>query len=102
MSMPTAKSNDKKQPALASERAHPGELRDQRFESPVIRRRREQIVRLIVENGAGIGAQERDVVLSKPALHFADGVRVLLGMLILIAQPRLASPDQYQHPAENS
>ena len=36
---------------------------------------------------ARVGAQVFDAVLAKPALHFPERVPVLLGVLVLIAQP---------------
>ena len=79
------------QPALAPERAHPPDLREPAFEPPVVGGGREQILGRVVEDRARIRAQILDAVLREPALHFGDGVAMLLGMPVLIAQPRLAA-----------
>jgi len=73
-----------------SERAHPSKLREPGFGSPVVRRKREQIVRLILEHGARIAPEILDAVLAEPVLHFGNRVTVLFRMPVLIAQPGLA------------
>ena len=50
----------------------------------------EQFVRLVAISRARIGPQVLDVVFGEPPLHFGERVAMLLGMLILVAQPRLA------------
>jgi hypothetical protein len=81
----------KEQSALAPERAHPRDLGEPALEAPVVCGAREQILGRVVEDGARIRAQILDAMLREPALHFGDGVDVLLGMPVLISQPRLAA-----------
>src|SRR5438045_3329147 len=92
-------SDREEQSALASERSHPAQLRQPALDQPVVRRAREEILRpalsgvegLVFQHRAWIGPQVLDALVGEPALHFGERVPVLFGMLILIAQPRLAA-----------
>jgi hypothetical protein len=85
-----ATADGKEQSSLVAERVHPSELRQPPFGPPVVRRRLEQFPFVVGEHRARIRAQVLDAVVGEPALDFAERVPVLLRMLILIAQPRLA------------
>src|SRR5262249_27321449 len=80
----------KEQSALVAERRHPAELREPSFETPVVAGRGEQITGLIGEQRAWIRPNVLDAVAGEPALDFRERMTMLLGMLILIAQPRVA------------
>src|SRR5712692_876233 len=77
--------------ALVAERANPAELCQPAFGTPVVGSGREQIIRILAEQRAGVGPHVLDTVFCKPALHLGERVAVLLGMPILIAQPGLAA-----------
>src|SRR6476620_2996430 len=81
----------KEQSALAPECAHPRDLCDPAFERPVVCGAREQILGRVVEDRARIRAQILDAMLREPALHLGEGVTMLLGMPVLISQPRFAA-----------
>src|SRR5712691_10904633 len=59
---------------LATERAHPGELRDQALDRPVVFRLREQLVRFAGEERARERAQVLDSIVAEPGLHLAQRV----------------------------
>src|SRR3954465_11534675 len=88
---PLLPSDRKEQSPLAPERAHPRNLCEPALEPPIVCGAREQILGRVLEDDARIRAQILDAVLGEPALHFADGVTMLLRMPILISQPRLAA-----------
>ena len=81
-----------------TERVHPYELSKPTFDLPVVCSVREQMIGIAIRvvaashESARIGPEVLDFVLGKPPLHFAQRVPMLLGMLILIAQPRLVTP----------
>ena len=73
------------------ERADPGELRQPALKTPVVCSAREQLfLRLLTEHRARVRPYVIDAILGKPALHLGQRVTVLLGMLILVSQPRSA------------
>ena|SRR5579872_2447702 len=47
-----------------------------------------EVGRVLPEDRAWIGSQVLHAILPKPALHFSERVSVLLGVLVLIAEPR--------------
>src|SRR5687767_2474919 len=73
------------------ELANPTELRQPALEPPVVAGQCEKIVRVLADERAGVRANEVYVVFGKPALDFSERMAVFFRMLILIAQPRLAS-----------
>src|ERR1017187_103990 len=87
----TAPPDRKEQSALLAESANPAKLREQRLGPPVVGGRCEQLFRLITDERARVRPHILDVVLIEPALHLGNRMTMLLRMLILIAQPRLAS-----------
>jgi hypothetical protein len=86
---PTADSDE--QTTLSAQRPGPADLRQPGFDAPVIDGRREEIVRLVAEHGAGIRAEIVHVILTEPPLRLGESVRVFFGVRVLIAQPRLPS-----------
>src|SRR5437660_12600190 len=80
----------KEQSAFVAERRHPPELREPPFETPVVFGGGEQIARFLAEQRARIRAYVLDAVVGEPALDLGEGVPMLFGVLVLIAQPRLA------------
>src|SRR5262249_42271444 len=72
------------QPALAAQRHRPRELRDPALHAPIVLRRREQLLGIVIEHRARIAAQTIDAGLVEPSHHLTDRVRVLFGMPILI------------------
>src|SRR3954452_10379094 len=88
---PLLPSNRKEQSALAPERAHPRNLCEPALEPPIVCGACEQILGRVLEDDARVRAQILDAVFGEPALHFADGVTMLLRMPVLISQPRLAA-----------
>ena len=86
MRRPTVKNNPPSCPSVA----YPSHLRQPSLGAPVVRRVREQLPWLVGEQRAWIGPQVLDAILGKPPLHLGERVAMLFGMLILIAQPRLA------------
>src|SRR5205814_9935018 len=76
---------------LESELATPTELRQPALESPVVGGEREEVIRIFANKRAGICADKFNIVLHKPPLNFSERMAVFLGMLILIAEPRLVS-----------
>src|SRR5581483_12432827 len=85
----SATAHSQKQPALAAQRPNPAKLREPSLDSPVVRCRIEQSARLAAQDGARIGAHVLDVVRRKPGLDGGERMPVLLGMAVLIAEPRL-------------
>ena len=83
--------NRKEQSTLAAERRRPRELRDPALHAPIVLGRGEQLRRIIVENGAREASKIVNAGLVKPSHDFTDRVRPFFGMLVLIAQPRLAA-----------
>src|SRR6266849_10241454 len=77
--------------ALVRERVNPTELREPGLEPPVVDGRREELRRFVGDQRTRVRADVLDAVLAEPALHLAERMAVLLGMLILVAQPRSAS-----------
>src|SRR4051812_33921354 len=82
-------SDHEEQPSLAAERPHPFDLRYPALEVPVVRRLREKLSAIIVEQRARVGPQVLDIVRGEPPFHVGDRVAMFLGMLILITQPGL-------------
>jgi len=72
------------------ERANPANLRQPALGSPVVGGKLEKLLRILPDEGAGVRSDVLDAVLGKPALNFRKCVVMLLGMLILVAEPRLA------------
>src|SRR5436189_708248 len=87
----SAASYGEEQPAFTPETPHPFELRQPSLEPPVVLRRRKQIRGPISRHSARIAPHVLDVVLFEPALDYGERMPMLFRMLILIAQPRLAS-----------
>src|ERR1022692_39498 len=80
-----------------SQASHPAELRQPGLGTPCIAGSNKKIVRRLADECAGVRSNILDAVLIEPILHFAQGVPMLFGMLILIPQPclpprRLAVP----------
>src|SRR5713226_586352 len=84
-----APADGEEQSALASKRANPAELRQPALGPPVVGCAREQLLRFFGEYRARVCPQILDTILGKPTLHLSKRVTVLLGVLILIAQPGL-------------
>src|SRR5258708_23130566 len=72
-----------------SQASHPAELRQPRLRTPCIAGGGEKIVRSLTDECARVRPNILDAILVKPILHFAQGVPMLFGMLILIPQPCL-------------
>jgi hypothetical protein len=73
--------------ALATERSHPTELRDQPFEGPVIGGLDKEVELFTRKQGTRERTEVFDAVFAKPALHLAQRVTMLLDVLVLIAKP---------------
>src|SRR6476661_7513207 len=76
---------------LAAERPHPLDLCEPRFRRPVVRRRREEVRRLIVQRRARVGTKELDIILREPALYLRERMTMFFGMQVLVAEPGLPS-----------
>src|SRR5882672_11312324 len=72
-----------------SQASHPPELRQPGLETPCIAGGGEKIIRRLADECAGVRPNILDAILAEPILHFAEGVPMLFGMLILIPQPCL-------------
>ena len=72
-------------------RANPADLRQPTLGSPDVVGQLEKLVLVILaDECAGVCSNVLDAVLGKPALNLRERVAMLLGMLILVADPRLA------------
>src|ERR1700674_635620 len=74
--------------ALVREGSGPGDLRDRVLDGPVVSSGSEEPVRsgrLGAEGSVRKGAQPVDAVVAEPAANFADGVGVLLDVLVLVS-----------------
>jgi hypothetical protein len=72
------------------ERANPAKLRQPTLGSPVVGGKLEKLLRILPDERAGVRSDVLDTVLGKPTLNFRERVTMLFGMLILVAEPRLA------------
>jgi hypothetical protein len=57
---------------------------------PPVGCRCEEILRILADECAEVRPDIVNSILIEPALHLGESMPVLLGMLILVAQPRLA------------
>ena len=78
------------QSTLMAKRSYPTELRQPLLGIPDVDGAGEQVVGLAGQQRTWIGTNVFDIILREPSLHFSERVPMLLGMLILIAQPGLA------------
>jgi len=76
--------------ALVPESPNPPNLRQPSLYAPIIYGSGEQVLRCLTQDRTWVGAQIFDTILDKPALHLSQGVTMLLGMLILVSQPRVS------------
>src|SRR5947207_15576268 len=76
--------------AFLPECANPAKLRQPTLGSPVVGGKLEKLLRIFPDERARIRSDVLDAVLGKPALNLRERVTMLFGMLILIAEPRLA------------
>src|SRR5712664_219614 len=86
--------DDHEQAAFVRQRARPGELGQHVLDRPVVLGGPEQSVARQLfcgEQRVRVRAQVLDAVLAEPALHFTEGVAVLLDVAVLVAQPGLAA-----------
>src|SRR6266700_4581541 len=91
----TALADHNEQAAFVPERANPADLREPSLRLPIVSGLSEQFLRVFArisaDECARISSNIVDAVLADPALHLSESVAVLLGMLVLIAQPRFPS-----------
>ena len=70
---------------------NPAKLRKPALEQPVVGGEPEQVGRVFADERAGICADKFNIVLDKPLLDLIERMAMLFRMLILIAEPRVAS-----------
>jgi hypothetical protein len=88
-SSPPTDGNEKS--TLVRKSTDPSKLCQPSLKTPVVFGSSEQLLRVLTQNCARISAQVFDAIFRKPALDLGQGVTMLLGMLILVPYPFLAS-----------
>src|SRR5216684_8880029 len=74
---------------LVPKSPNPSKLCQPALKTPVVCSGSEQLLRLLTQHCAWVGAQVFDAIFGEPALDLGEGVTVLFWMLILVLHPRL-------------